>query len=80
MATTRKRDYKAEYQRDLETGKSGPGSDQSERQRARKMYDKKGIDRKGKDIDHIKPLRAGGKSTPSNLRLRAKKANQGDNK
>jgi hypothetical protein len=44
------------------------------------MYDKKGIDRAGKDIDHVKPLRAGGKSTPSNLRLRAKKANQGDNK
>jgi hypothetical protein len=26
------------------------------RQRARRMYDKEGIDRKGKDIDHIKPL------------------------
>jgi len=78
MAT--KRDYKAEYKRDLETGKSGPGSDQSERQRARKMYDKKGVARAGKDIDHIKPLRAGGKSTTGNLRLRAKKANQGDNK
>jgi hypothetical protein len=78
MAT--KRNYKAEYQRDLETGKSGPNSDQSERQRARKMYDKKGINRSGKDIDHVKPLRAGGKSTPGNLRLRAKKANQGDNK
>jgi hypothetical protein len=77
MAT---RDYKKEYQRDLETGKSGPGSDQSERQRARKAYDKKGIDRTGKDIDHIKPLRKGGTSTPGNLRLRSKKANQGDNK
>lgn len=80
MATKRVRDYKAEYKRDLETGKSGPGSDQSERQRARKAYDKAGINRTGKDIDHIKPLRAGGKSTTGNLRLRAKKANQGDNK
>jgi len=80
MATKRVRDYKAEYKRDLETGKSGPGSDQSERQRARKAYDAKGIDRSGKDIDHIKPLRAGGKSTAGNLRLRSKKANQGDNK
>jgi hypothetical protein len=78
MAT--KRDYKKEYKRDLETGKSGPGSDQSERQRARKAYDAKGIDRSGKDIDHITPLRKGGKSTAGNLRLRAKKANQGDNK
>ena len=77
---TRKRDYKAEYKRDLETGKSGPGSDQSERQRARQLFDKKGIDRAGKDIDHIKPLRKGGKTTPGNLRLRAKKANEGDNK
>ena len=77
---TRKRDYAKEYKRDLETGKSGPGSDQSERQRARQAYDKKGIDRKGKDIDHIKPLRKGGTSKPGNLRLRSKSANQGDNK
>lgn len=77
---TRKRNYAKEYQRDLETGKSGPDSDQHERQRARRAYDKKGIDRAGKDIDHIKPLRKGGTSTPGNLRLRAKKANQGDNK
>ena len=76
----RKRDYKAEYQRDLETGKSGPSSAQHERQRARRMYDKMGVDRSGKDIDHIKPLRKGGKSTKGNMRLRSKKANQGDNK
>jgi hypothetical protein len=77
MAT---RDYKKEYKRDLETGKSGPGSDQSERQRARKLYDKLGVDRAGKDIDHKTPLRKGGKTTPGNLRLRSKSANQGDNK
>jgi hypothetical protein len=75
-----KRDWKHEYQLDLKTGKSGPGSDQHERQRARRAYDAKGIDRTGKDIDHITPLRKGGKSTSGNLRLRAKKANQGDNK
>ncbi len=77
MAT---RNYKAEYKQDLVTGKSGPGSDQHERQKARRLYDAKGIERTGKDIDHIKPLRKGGKTTPGNLRLRAKKANQGDNK
>ena len=77
---TRKRDYKKEYKRDLETGKSGPGSDQHERQRARRMYDKENIDRTGKDIDHIKPLRKGGKSTKGNLRLRSRSTNQGDNK
>jgi hypothetical protein len=75
-----KRDYEKEYKRDLQTGKSGPGSDQHERQRARRLYDKKGIDRNGKDIDHIKPLRKGGRSAKGNLRLRAKSANQGDNK
>lgn len=80
MVTKRVRDYKAEYKRDRELGKDGPDSDQGERQRARRMYDKMGIDRKGKDIDHIKPLRKGGTSTKNNLRLRSKKANQGDNK
>jgi len=77
MAT---RDYKKEYKQDLKTGKSGPDSAQHERQRARRAYDAKGIDRTGKDIDHIKPLRKGGKSAPGNLRLRGKSANQGDNK
>jgi len=77
MAT---RDYKKEYKQDLKTGKSGPDSAQHERQRARRAYDAQGIDRTGKDIDHIKPLRKGGKSTPGNLRLRGKSANQGDNK
>jgi hypothetical protein len=73
------RPYKKEYQQDLNNGISGPDSRQSERQRARKMFDKLGIDRKGKDIDHVKPLRAGGKSTRGNLRLRSKKANESDN-
>ena len=77
MAT---RNYKKEYKRDLQTGKSGPDSDQHERQRARRMYDKLGIDRSEKDIDHVKPLRKGGKSTKGNLRLRSKSVNQGDNK
>ena len=73
MAT---RDYKKEYKRDLETGKSGPGSDQSERQRARKAYDKKGIDRKGKDIDHVVPLSKGGTNAPSNLKLKTPSKNR----
>ena len=80
MVTKRVRNYKDEYKRDRELGKDGPNSDQGERQKARRMYDKMGIDRSGKDIDHIKPLRKGGTSSKSNLRLRGKKANQGDNK
>ena len=76
MAT---RDYKKEYQRDLETGKSGKDSAQHERQRARRAYDKLGVDRSGKDIDHIKPIRAGGKSVKGNMRLRVSSLNQADN-
>jgi hypothetical protein len=72
-----KRDYKHAYKLQKKTGET---QDQLERQKARREYDKKGVDRKGKDIDHIKPLRKGGKTEPGNLRLRNKSANQGDNK
>ena len=70
------RDYKHAYQLQKKTGET---EDQLERQRARRSYDKKGIDRSGKDIDHVKPLRKGGKSTSGNMRLRGRKANQSDN-
>jgi len=82
------RDYKKEYQQALKLGISGPNSLQHERQRARRMVDKTGADknangkadaREGRHIDHKNPLRAGGKSTKENLRLRSKKANQSDN-
>ena len=72
-----KRDYKHAYKLQKKTGET---QDQLERQKARREYDKKGVDRKGKDIDHITPLRKGGKTEPGNLRLRSKSANQGDNK
>ena len=75
--TNGKRDYKHAYKLQKKTGET---TDQLERQKARREYDKKGIDRKGKDIDHITPLRKGGKTEPGNLRLRSKSANQGDNK
>lgn len=70
--TNGKRDYKHAYKLQK---KSGETEDQLERQRARRKYDQEGVDRSGKHIDHIKPLRAGGKSTPGNLRLRSPKAN-----
>ena len=70
-----KRDYKHAYKLQK---KSGETKDQIERQKARREYDKKGIDRKGKHIDHIRPLRAGGKSTLGNTRLRSPKANMSD--
>jgi hypothetical protein len=60
------RPYKKEYQQQLARGEH---EDRMERQRARREMDKKGIDRKGKDIDHIVALSKGGTNAPSNLRL-----------
>lgn len=70
------RNYKHAYKLQKASGET---TDQIERQRARRAYDKEGIDRSGKDIDHVTPLRKGGKSTAGNLRLRSRKANQADN-
>jgi hypothetical protein len=71
-----KRDWKHKYKLQKASGET---EDQIERQRARRAYDKAGINRAGKDIDHIKPLRAGGKSSTGNTRLRPRKANRADN-
>jgi len=71
-----KRDYKHAYELQKASGET---KDQLERQKARREYDKKGVDRSGKDIDHIQPLRAGGKTTAGNTRLRSKAANRADN-
>jgi hypothetical protein len=75
----RKRDYKKEYRQDLEAGRSGPDSDQHERQKARRLYDKLDIDRENKHINHKKPIRNNGKSTKQNLRLREPSKNMSDN-
>jgi hypothetical protein len=74
--TNGKRDYKHAYKLQKASGET---TYQIERQRARRAYDKAGVDRAGKDIDHVTPLRKGGKSTPGNMRLRSRKANQADN-
>ena len=71
-----KRNYKHAYKLQKASGET---KDQIERQRARRAYDQAGIDRAGKDIDHITPLRAGGKSTRGNTRLRSPRANRADN-
>jgi len=71
------RDWKRDYQLQL---KRGDDKGQIERQRGRRMYDKKGIDRAGKDIDHKKPISKGGLSKGGNLRLRDRSKNRSDNK
>ena len=74
---TMARDFKREYELQK---KRGDTEGQLERQRARRMYDKNGVARAGKDIDHLKPVSKGGKSNPQNLRLRDRSANRKDNK
>jgi hypothetical protein len=51
------RPYKHEYQKQLELGEH---EDRMERQRARRALDKKGVNRKGKDVAHVKALSKGG--------------------
>ena len=51
------RPYKKEYQQQK---KRGEHEVRMERQRARRKYDKKGINRKGKDVSHNKMLSKGG--------------------
>lgn len=51
------RNYKQEYRTERARGET---ADRSERQRARRAMDAKGISRKGKDISHVKALAKGG--------------------
>jgi 5-methylcytosine-specific restriction endonuclease McrA len=47
-----------------------------ERQKARRVMDAKGVDRKGMDIDHKVPLSKGGTNKPSNLELKTPSQNR----
>lgn len=51
------RPYKKEYQQQKARGEH---PDRMERQRARRELDKKGVNRKGKDVAHKKALSKGG--------------------
>lgn len=68
--------YKREWEWQKKTGENKKNT---VRQRARRMFDKLGIDRDGKDIDHKKAIESGGTSARSNLRLRDKSENRSDN-
>lgn len=59
------RDYKQEYKTQLARGEH---EDRMERQRARRRLDKEGVDRKGKDVAHVKALSKGG-SNKDGVRL-----------
>lgn len=70
-----KRDYKQEYKTQQER-KENP--DRAERQRARRDYDARGVDRSGKDISHNKMLSKGG-SNKDGTRLEAPSKNRARN-
>ena len=74
------RNYRSEY--DNYQGKPEQIKNRAERVKARRMMEKTGAVTKGdgKDVDHKKPLRSGGTTTKSNLRVRSKSANRSDNK
>ena len=66
------RPYKHEYAMQK---KRNEEADRAERQRARREYDKKGINRKGKDIAHKKALVDGG-SNADGTQLESPHANR----
>jgi hypothetical protein len=69
------RPYKHEYQKQKERGEH---EDRMERQRARRAMDKKGINRKGKDVSHVKALSKGG-SNADGVRLESPSKNRARN-
>lgn len=72
------RDHKKEYKAFLE---NGGRAKQSERQRARRAWDKENgrESREGKALDHKVPIKDGGKSTKGNVRLKSFSANSSRN-
>lgn len=60
-----KRNYKQEYKTEVARGEH---ADRMERQRARRAMDKKGVNRAGKDVSHVKALSKGG-SNKNGVRL-----------
>jgi len=70
---TKPRPYKKEYQQQLDRNELPT---RRKREQARDLYDKEGIDRKGKDIDHKRPLSKGGSTAKGNLQLKAPSANR----
>lgn len=67
------RPYKKEYEQQKARGEQ---PSRNARERARYTMDAKGVDRSGKDIDHVVPLSKGGTNAKSNLKLKAPSANR----
>lgn len=71
------RDYRREY--DSYHARLDQKKDRAERNKARRMMEREGRVAKGdgKEVDHKKPIRSGGKSTRNNLRVVKPKTNRG---
>jgi hypothetical protein len=67
------RPYKKEYTQQKVRGEQPL---RNARERARYAMDAKGVDRAGKDIDHVTPLSKGGSNAASNLKLKSPSANR----
>lgn len=67
-----KRNYSREYKTQVARGEH---EDRMERQRARRSVDKKGVNRQGKDVAHVKALSKGG-SNKDGIRLEAPSKNR----
>jgi len=66
------RPYKKEYKQQVERGEH---ENRMERQRARRKLDKKGVDRSGKDVAHVKALSKGG-SNKDGVKLQSPSKNR----
>lgn len=66
------RDYKQEYKTQVSRGEH---ENRMERQRARRKLDAKGVDRKGKDVAHVKALSKGG-SNATGIKLQSPSKNR----
>ena len=66
------RPYKKEYEQQKERGEL---PNRMERQRARRKLDAEGVDRKGKDVAHVKALSKGG-SNSDGLRVESATKNR----
>lgn len=77
-----KRDYDQERKTAISRGETGSGtsSGDAKRHRARRVVEKRAgkSKLKGKDVDHIKPVKSGGSNESSNLRIRSVAANRSD--
>jgi hypothetical protein len=66
------RNFKQEYKTQVERGEH---ENRMERQRARRKLDAKGVDRKGKDVAHVKALSKGG-SNATGIKLESPSKNR----